>query len=190
MSKISIASRWIQVLLVVLAFSQLVTHCVLVINNPYDQSTRELNTGSDNLSIVANYDMTNSWETMADSLYAEGFDALLILGTVQLLPYLCIYLFLFKLFNLYRQGQVFTLATSQCLRNVGKTLLFWIAINLFYPLFVTLVIRFGGWSDTLAIHINLGTTEVYYLLLGLIFYVMTWVMTQGIEMKQDQDLVI
>jgi len=36
----------------------------------------------------------------------------------------------------------------------------------------------------------LGTTEVYYLLLGLIFYVMTWVMTQGIEMKQDQDLVI
>jgi len=190
MSKISTASRWIQILLVLLGFSQIVTHGVLLFNNQFDQGQHQINSSSENLSVLANYETTNSWKSMAQALNVEEFNSLLILGTIQLLPYLFIYFFAFKLFGLYRQGEIFTLATSQCLKNVGKTLLFWIAINLMYPLLVTLVIRFGGWSETLAIHMSVSSTELLYLLLGLIIYVMAWVMAQGIEMKEDQELVI
>lgn len=190
MSKISTASRWIQGLLILIAFSQISAHSILMVNNKYNEEQHQLNVGGDNIELLMSYETTNSWKMMALSLDAEGFNSLLILGTIQLLPYLFIYIFLFKLFSLYRQGEIFTLATSQCLKNVGKTLLAWIAINLLYPLLVTLVIRFGGWSDTLAIHVHLGTTELFYLLLGLIIYVMAWVMTQGIEMQQEQELII
>lgn len=190
MSKIPTASRCIQLLLVLIALSQITVHALLMVNHQTNETPHQMKTGTEELSVLLNYKATNSWKTMASSLDGEGFNSLLILGSVQLLPYLLIYIFLFKLFGHYRHGEIFTVATSKCLKNVGKTFLSWIAINLFYPLIVTLFIRFGGWSDSLAIHMNLGTTEFFYLLFGLIIYVIAWVMTQGLTLQKEQELVI
>jgi hypothetical protein len=82
--------------------------------------------GGEPMSVLMSYKKTNSWQNMTLSLGVQGGNSLVILGTVELLPYL----FLFKLFGFYRHGHIFTLVTSQCLKSVGKTLLAWIAINL------------------------------------------------------------
>ncbi len=109
---------------------------------------------------------------------------------MSLLPYLLIYFFLFKLFKYYQQGQIFTVANIACLKNIGKTLLAWIGLNIFYPVLVTLIIRFSGLSDSLAIYMNIGSTEFFYLVSGLVIYVMAWIMTMAIELKQEQELVV
>jgi len=136
------------------------------------------------------HQVSQSWLNMAQALEAENFNSFAILGSIELLPYLLIYFFLFKLFKFYQQGQIFTVANITCFKNIGKTLLAWIGINIFYPVLVTFIIRLSGLSDNLAIHVSVGSRELFYLVSGLIIYVMAWIMSMAIELKQEQELVV
>jgi len=190
MTKIYKVSRWIQALLVVIAFSQVIAHVLLLADGEYNQGHYQLGADYGATSIIVNHQFSNAWENIANELAAEGFNPLLILGTVELIPSLMVYLFLFRLFSFYYRGEIFTHTASQCLKNIGKTLISWIGISLIYPVLVTVFIRFGGLSDTLSLHLGVGTTEIYYLLVGLIIYVIAWVMAQGLKLQQEQELTI
>ena len=73
---------------------------------------------------------------------------------------------------------------------LGKTLLFWVVLNICYPVIVTLFIRFTGLSDSLPIILNFGSTELKYLMIGGIIYVIAWIMHEGVLIKEQQELVI
>lgn len=135
-------------------------------------------------------DFDGSWKDMALALEQEGFDSVAILGSVESIPYLLVYFWLFKLFSYYRAGNIFTQQTIRCLKNVGTTLLLWILVSILYPVVVTIVIRFGGFSETLPIIINFGSTELKYLAVGLIVYVIAWVMQEALSLQSEQELVI
>ncbi len=134
--------------------------------------------------------MTHNWQDIAKALEAENFNSLVILSSIELILYLLIYYFLFQLFSLYQHGQVFTQANSNCFKNIGKTLLAWIPINLFYPVLVTLFIRLTGLSEDLSIYMTLGSQEFICLLSGLIIYVMSWVMHDASKLQQEQEFVV
>lgn len=91
------------------------------------------------ISSAATIDFSGSWSDIAQALTDEGFNALLILGSAELVPSLLIYFSLFKLFGLYQRGLIFTTENIQCIKNIGTILLAWIALKLLYPLVVTLV---------------------------------------------------
>ena len=137
-----------------------------------------------------NIDFSGSWGDLADALASEGFNVLLILGSAELLPSLLIYFSLFKLFGLYQQGLVFTCANIQCIKNIGTVLLAWLALKLLYPVLVTLTLRFSGTSDTLALYVSFGSDELRLLLIGLVIYVIAWVMNEATSLHQEQELVI
>ena len=138
----------------------------------------------------ATVDFSGSWSDLAKALTDEGFNSLLILGGAELVPSILIYLSLFKLFGLYQRGAIFTAENIKCIKKIGTVLLAWFALKLCYPIVVTLVIRFSGASDTLSLYIGLGTTELKYLLIGLIIYVIAWVMNEATSLHQEQELVI
>jgi len=50
--------------------------------------------------------------------------------------------------------------------------------------------RIAGLSDTLPIILNFGSTELTYLLLGSVVYVIAWVMQEGLLIQEQQELVI
>ncbi len=190
MSNIIKASKFICAIFVIIATLQLSTHILLLCFSEQvmgiNQATLKFSFFSGHIS----HKITNSWQNLSQALESEGFNSLAILGTIELLPYFLIYFFLFKLFRLYQQGQIFTVANIACLKNIGKTLLAWIALNTFYPVVVTLFIRLSGLSDSLSIYMSIGSTELFYLLSGLVIYVNAWIMTIAIELKQEQELVI
>lgn len=191
MSKISRVSTYICVLLFLLATLQVSSHLLLLFFGKL--TTAGVNQFSINFHLFSSHishEFTHGWFDIAHALIAENFNALAILGTAELIPYLFIYYFLIKLFRHYQQGEIFTVANIACLKNIGKTLLFWIFLNILYPVLVSVVIRFTGLSDKLAIYMNIGSTEIAYLVSGLVIYVMAWIMTIAIELKQDQELVI
>ncbi|MGB1296765.1 MAG: DUF2975 domain-containing protein [Psychrobium sp.] len=142
------------------------------------------------LSVLVNYSVTGSWQSIALDLQEEQFNVLMILGTAQLLPSVLIYLFVFKLFSLFERGKVFSVAHARYLKYIGTTLFFWIALNIVYPIVVTLSIRLFGLSESLPLHINVSSTEFSYLLYGLIIYAMAAVIGKAITMKEEQELVI
>lgn len=139
---------------------------------------------------IMRIDFNGSWQDIALALEKEGFNSVAILGSVESIPYLLVYFWLFKLFGFYRQGNIFTHQTVSCLRNIGTTLLAWIGVCILYPVLVTLVIRFGGFSETLPIIINFGSTELKFFATGLIVYVIAWVMQEALSMQSEQELVI
>jgi hypothetical protein len=183
-------SKIVRALIALFILMQLVSYTLLLMFGNNVDGTFELSDNSYIFSSAVNIDFSGSWENLAQALTAEGFNTFLILASADLLPSLLIYLSLFKLFGLYQQGLVFTAANIQCIKNIGTVLLAWVVLKLLYPLVVTLILRFSGASDTLALYMSLGSDELRLLLIGLIIYVIAWIMNEATSLHQEQELVI
>ncbi|MFT5756299.1 MAG: hypothetical protein ACI9LM_001012 [Alteromonadaceae bacterium] len=191
MTKITKVSKYICALLITMATFQVLSHILLLCFG--EQTTIGVHQFSIDFHFFSSHishQFTYGWLDISQALEAENFNSLAILGSMSLLPNLLIYFFLFKLFKYYQQGEIFTVANIACFKNIGKTLLAWIGLNIFYPLLVTLIIRFTGLSEKFAMYINIGSSEFFYLVSGLVIYVMAWIMTMAIELKQEQELVV
>lgn len=191
MTKISKASKYICALLITMATFQVISHILLLCFGELTTvGVSQLSIDFHLFSSHISHQSTHGWTNISQALIAENFNALAILGTAELIPYLFIYYFLFRLFSYYQHGEIFTIPNITCLKNIGKTLLFWIVLNALYPVLVSLIIRFTGLSDKLSIYLNIGSSELFYLASGLVIYVMAWIMTMAIELKQEQELVV
>jgi hypothetical protein len=183
-------SKIVRALIALFILMQLVSYTLLLMFGNNVDGTFELSDNSYIFSSAVNIDFSGSWENLAQALTAEGFNTFLILASADLLPSFLIYLSLFKLFGLYQQGLVFTAANIQCIKNIGTVLLAWVVLKLLYPLVVTLILRFSGASDTLALYMSLGSDELRLLLIGLMIYVIAWIMNEATSLHQEQELVI
>ncbi|MFT6900395.1 MAG: hypothetical protein ACJAXS_000557 [Colwellia sp.] len=188
--RINKVSKIVRALIALFVVMQVFSFAFLLLFGVNNEGTFELTDNFLFISSAASIDFSGSWENLALALTNEGFNALLILGSADLLPSILIYWSLFKLFGLYQQGLVFTAANIQCIKNIGTVLLAWIALKLLYPIVVTLVLRFSGASDTLSLYISLGSDELRFLLIGLVIYVIAWIMSEAISLHQEQELVI
>jgi len=182
--------KLIKILLTVVIMSKVFSHAVLLGWGTLNDGGYALSQEFGVLSVLVNYSVTGTWQSLAQDLQQEQFNALAILGSAQLLPNILIYVFIFKLFSLFEQGKVFSVAHAKYLKYIGTTLFFWIVLNAIYPVLVTLSIRLLGLSDSLPLHLNISSTEFSYLLYGLIIYAMAAVMEQAILLKEEQELVI
>ncbi len=183
-------SKIVRALVAFFIIMQVGVYALLVISAENKDGIYQLSEHSTSFSSAVNVDFSGSWGNIAQALTDEGFNALLILGSAELVPSLLIYLLLFKLFGLYQRGLVFTAENIQCIKNVGTVLLGWLVLKLFYPLLVSLVLRISGASDTLSIYMSVGSDELRYLLIGLVIYVIAWVMSEASSLHQEQELVI
>ncbi len=190
MSKISSVSKFIKILLLLVGIMQLSVYVVLFLFANGDGESSEMWFHYFGMSSGFSVSFHGSWQEIAKALAQENFNTTLILGLAEAIPYLLIYFFLYQLFSLYQQGIIFTEKNIQSIKNVALVLFAWIAMNIFYPVLVVLVLRFSGLSNSLPIIVNFGSTELRYLLLGLIIYVVSWVMSTGLALQQDQELVI
>jgi len=184
-------SKIVRALVALFLLMQIISYTLLLMfSNNVGGTTFELSEHFYFFTSAVNLDFSGSWEDLAQALSDEGFNTLLILGSADLLPSILLYLSLFKLFGLYQHGLIFTTANIQCIKNIGTVLLAWIALKLLYPVVVTLVLRLSGASDSLAIHMSLGSDELRLLLIGLVIYVIAWIMNEATSLHQEQKLVI
>lgn len=190
MVKISRLSKYIRYLILFLASLQLLAFILIVTNGVNTELGQQVIVDFGLFNSNFHIEFSQSWQDIAQALKKENFNTTLILGSIELLPYLLIYFFLLRLFTCYQRGEIFTTKTIHCLKMLGKTLLFWVVLNICYPVIVTLFIRFTGLSDSLPIILNFGSTELKYLLIGGIIYVIAWIMHEGVLIKEQQELVI
>lgn len=134
--------------------------------------------------------ITGTNKELAKLLEGENFNSMAILGIADIVMYSLIYFFLFQLFSLYQQGKIFTKSNINCIKNIGRCLLFWVLISLIYPVLVVLFIRFTGLSETLPLQLAIGSTELIHFLCGAIITVIAWIMSEAQKLHQEQELVI
>jgi hypothetical protein len=66
----------------------------------------------------------------------------------------------------------------------------WSVFDLLYPILLMLLFRGTGLSDSLPLVLSIGTDQLLKLLVGLIIFVMSWIMMEGQRLQQEQELTI
>ena len=134
-------------------------------------------------------EVTGSWKSTASTLTSNSFNAMTWLALPQMLPYIIVNLILIRLFMLYRKGLFFKLKNIQCFKWLGGLLLLQFIFVAFYPaLLVTLLNMFSGSELKRAVVIQ--DTDIIGFIVGLIIYVIAWIMKQAQQLQQEQELVI
>jgi len=201
MNKISKISRLIRLLIVFIAVIHIAGFFISLYtgqtatNHEFSQIANEDNLNYNNnkksaTTFTARSEITGSWQEFAEALENENFNSIAILASVDILFYGLIYFFIFRLFGLFQQEEIFTQRNINCIKCIGGSLLIWVIVSLVYPVLITLILRFSGASDSLALYLSIGSTEFVHLLSGLIIYAFAWVMNEALTTKQEQDLTI
>lgn len=190
MHRISLISRLVKGLVVLLALLQLLTFVILAnsTSNTEAGSSASFDNGLGQSMVEVAFD--GAWHDLAVALERNDLSSLWLLGTVEAIPYLFIYYFLYRLFSLYQNGTIFSQPNIRCVKAIGTTLLVWLFVSLFYPITLVLLLRLFNISDQLPFIFIIGSTEISYLISGLVIYVIAWIMQEALTLKSEQELVI
>jgi hypothetical protein len=189
MEKIARVSLFIRLLIVLVACLNIVVITVAILTKS-ESSSAELAVGTVQSSVTQVVSLPKFSESFAKELHSEGFNSHAIMLIPELLFCLFIYLSLIKLFGLYQQGIIFTANHINQLRNIGTCLLVWTVFDLSYPIFLMLFLRLSGLSESLPLFFSISSDQLLRLLVGLIIFVLGWIMTEAQKLQQEQELTI
>ena len=95
-----------------------------------------------------------------------------------------------RLFQLYVDGRVFTLANCICLRNLSIALLAWTPVRLIFDALISLTLTSINPPDQRFIALSIKEPELTTMFLGLIFLVIAWVMAEARRLQEDNAGII
>lgn len=189
MEKIARVSLFIRLLIILVASINTIVIAVAIITQS-ESNSAELSFEASQSYISQVVSLPESSKVFAQELLSEGFNSYAIILIPELLFYLFIYLSLITLFGLYQRGGIFTTSHIKQLRNIGTCLLVWPVFDLLYPILLTLLFRSSGLSDSLPLVFSIGSDQFLKLLIGLIIFVISWIMMEGQRLQQEQELTI
>jgi hypothetical protein len=189
MEKIARVSLLIRLLLGLVACLNVVAITVSIMTQS-SENTAELAFGTSQSSISQAASLPKLSEDFAKELDSSGLNSHAIMLLPELFFSLFIYLSLIKLFGLYQQGGIFTVNHINQLRNIGSCLLVWPVFDLLYPSLIAVIFRIFGLSPSLLLVFSIDTDQLITLLIGLIIFVMSWIMMEGVRLQQEQELTI
>lgn len=185
MKKIVWMSTLILSLLVFTLLSLLVTSIIVLFS---DNDVLSF-TQSNGAHMWIGLEVSGSWQGIAQTLSESDFDSVLWLGLVQLLPFILINIILIRLFLLYRRGSFFAIENIQCFKWLGGVLLAQFALVVCYPPLLITLLNFATDTDFGRV-VVIQDTDIIGLVMGLIIYVIGWIMGQAQQLQEEQELVI
>lgn len=97
---------------------------------------------------------------------------------------------LIKLFNLYEKGEIFTINHVTYLRNIGYALLAGQIIQPFYQFAMGIVLTLNNPPHYRYASISLDQTNIGILLTALLVILISWIMMEGCQLREEQQLTI
>ena len=190
MQKITKVSRIVRMLILLVGILHVVGFAVTAMYSNSDSAEQQIFSKQDDSTYWVEAKTDTNATSLDQDLLSEGFKSWVILGVADLLMYLLIYYFVYRLFSQYAQGLIFSDGSINCIKNVGRCFLLWVVVDIGYPIVVVLIHRFGGFSQTLNMHVSLNSNNLVHLMLGLVIFVVAWVMAEAKKLHQEQALVI
>ncbi|ABE56872.1 hypothetical protein Sden_3597 [Shewanella denitrificans OS217] len=190
MNNIVSLSRWVKYLLVFITLLQMSSFAMVMSLGELENGAYLYTLNWGGFYSHFSIDFEHTWQSIAQVLEAEGLHAGWILGSVELMPCLVIYFFLYRLFSLYQTRQIFTQANFNYLSYIALTCLAWLFISLLYPLLITLLLRVFERAEATSFYFSFGSQELYYLLTSLVIYCIAWIMKQAAELHDDAELTV
>lgn len=95
-----------------------------------------------------------------------------------------------KLFRLYKHGNIFTIANTDCLKKLSIALLAWAPARMSFDALSSFILTSGNPEGQRSIAVYLQEGELTALLLGTIFLVIAWVMGEAQRLQEDHAEII
>ena len=129
---------------------------------------------------------TKILHTLSTSEKLTGF----LVSAVPMMVYLFIVYSLIKLFRLYEQGVIFSIEIVQHIRNIGYALLADQIISPFYQFAMGIVLTIHNPPGHGFIGITLDQNNLGILLTALLVILISWIMTEGCKLNEEQQLTV
>ncbi len=97
---------------------------------------------------------------------------------------------LIKLFNLYEQGDIFSMQHVRYIRNIGYALLLGQIWNPVYQFLMGLVLTLHNPPGHRFAAVTLDQTNVGILLTALLVILISWIIAEGCKLREEQQLTI
>lgn len=101
-----------------------------------------------------------------------------------------IFYFLIQLFKLYERGEIFTRNNVKYIRNIGYAMLGSQLIQPIYQALMTFILTMNNPKGHRLISIGFGTTDIMLLLTALIIILISWIMTEGYKLNDEQKYTV
>jgi hypothetical protein len=114
----------------------------------------------------------------------------LCLNSIPMFIQLYILFALIRLFKLYEKGEIFSINNVRYIRNIGYTLLITQIIDPIYNGAMGLVLtRYNPPGHRFAA-ITLDETNIVIVLIALIVILISWIMSEGCKLREEQQLTV
>jgi hypothetical protein len=98
--------------------------------------------------------------------------------------------YLRRLFVLYEQGQIFLLANVLCFKKLSRVLIWSFAVGIVSSSLLSVVLSLPNPPGQRIVTVELNSSDLTVLLLGGILAVISWVMEEGRNLQEEQDLTV
>lgn len=103
---------------------------------------------------------------------------------------LSIYYCLIKLFSLYERAEIFTINNVKYIKKIGYLLLASALIEPFYEALLTFVLSLHAEHGHRFISSSFGSSNISEIVMALIIILVSWVMTEGCKLRDEQAYTI
>ena len=98
--------------------------------------------------------------------------------------------YLRRLFLLYEQGQIFLLANVRCFKKLSWVLIWSFAVDIISRSLLSVVLSLPNPPGQRVVTVELSSSDLTVLLVGGILAVISWVMEEGRNLQEEQDLTV
>jgi len=95
-----------------------------------------------------------------------------------------------RLMRLFEAGEFFSVATARHLRGFALSLIGVVAVNTLVPPLLMLGLRLAGRADVQAISLQLDASDLWTLLIGALFFLVTSLMVEARRLAEDAAQII
>ena len=97
---------------------------------------------------------------------------------------------LFAVFSQFQAGQLFTIQVVWQLKRLGLLLMLKPVIEVFYTNLLLLTIRLLGMVESVSLTFGFGSDDLKVFTVGLMVFAISWVMAEGLKLREEQELTI
>lgn len=126
------------------------------------------------------------FHTLSPSEKLAGF----MVSAIPMLVDMFILYTLIQLFRIYEQGIIFSLEIVHKIRNIGYALLIGQLINPFYELAIGYVLTINNPPGKGFLAVTLDQTNLGLMLTALLVLLISWIMTEGCRLSDEQQLIV
>ena len=95
-----------------------------------------------------------------------------------------------KLFSYYKDGVIFSLEHVNIFKHIAKALILWVVLSILYNSAKSVLFSIGNPSGHLLLTVGVTSAELTTLIVGMVMFVIAWVMDEGRALAEEQQLTI